>query len=149
MKKAGKGFVPLLVGNDPNWAHLMVRAFERADVFAPLPFLRSTEEAIAFLSEAGRFKNRARLPSPSLVLLDAELPGESGWEVLKWIRSGPMVYRLPVVMMSHSSDPRQVRRAYDLGANSYLLKPTAFDELVDLVTGLKHYWGATNEVLEP
>ena len=106
----------------------MVRAFEKADVFAPLPLLKTGEEAIAYLSAAAPFENRGRFPLPSLLILDCGLPRKSGLEVLEWIRTQPQLARLPVVMLSSSSDPPQINRAYELGVKSYLLKPTSFSD---------------------
>ena len=76
--------------------------------------------------------------------MDVELPGKSGLEVLEWIRERPKFSRLPVVMLSCSTNPDHVNRAYQLGANSYLVKPTKFSALVELVAGLRRYWGAIN-----
>lgn len=137
-------FVPLLVEDDPNQAFLMIRAFERADVPSPLPILRTGEEAIAFLSQPASFENRA----PTVVLLDVELPGKSGFDVLAWIRKQPRFNRLPVVMLSCSSDPEHMNRAYRLRASSYVVKPTDFDGLVELVSTLKRYWGSINLPME-
>ncbi len=145
----GKGqvgaFTPLLVEDDPDQAFLMVQAFKKADVHSPLPILRSGEEAIAYLSESPPFEHRTQAaPPPTVVLLGVELPGKSGLEVLEWIRQQRKFSRLPVVMLSCSPNPEYVNRAYQLGANSYLLKPTSFVSLVDMVSGLKQYWGSVN-----
>ena len=137
-------FFPLLVEDDPEHAFLMVRAFEKADVLSPLPILKSGEEAIAFLSAWVRGSLEPRPVDPTVVLLDVELPGKSGLEVLEWIRQQPKLSRLPVVMLSCSTNPDHVNLAYQLGANSYLLKPTSFTSLVEMVSSLKQYWGTIN-----
>jgi DNA-binding NarL/FixJ family response regulator len=135
-------FVPLLVEDDPDQVSLMEGAFERADVVSGLPVMKSGEEAIAYFSEAAPFEKPDRGGAPTLVLLDIELPGKSGFEVLEWIRSQPKLHRLPVVILSCSSSPEYVNRAYQLGANSYLVKPTTFEALIDMVSSLKQYWGS-------
>jgi len=135
--------LPLLVEDEPDQALLMVRAFHKADVFAPLPLMKSGEEAIRYLSGEAPFQNRARFPLPTLVLLDVNLPGISGLDVLEWIKSQPALKVLRVVMLSSSSEPASVNRAYAIGADAFLTKPTSFGALVALVEGLQEHWGRT------
>jgi CheY-like chemotaxis protein len=131
---------PLVVEDDPDQALLMILAFKKANVFAPLPILKSGEEAIAYLSAKAPYEHR---DLPSVLILDCGLPGKSGLDVLEWMRKKPDLRNIPVVMLSSSSEPDQINRAYKLGVNSYLVKPTEFQSLVDLVLGLKRYWGQT------
>ena len=133
-------FLPLVVEDNLDDALLMIRAFARADIFSPLPILKSGDEVIAYLSEAERPESTLRFPYPSVVLLDLALPGKSGFEVLSWIRRQPVFRRLPVIMLSSSADPAHINRSYELGANSYLVKPTTFPALVELVSGLRLFW---------
>jgi CheY-like chemotaxis protein len=139
-RKRQTTFVPLLVEDDPDQALLMVKAFAQADIFSPLPIMKSGEELIAFLTEKMPYEHRGRLYSPSLILLDVHLPGQSGLEVLEWIRIHPRFHRIPVAMLSSSSNPDYINRAYTLGAKSYLIKPTSFSALVEMVSGLKRDW---------
>ena len=143
LDRRSTSFIPLLVEDDPDQAFLMLRAFQKADVFTPLPILKSGEEAIEYLSQGRPFVKRTS-GLPSVVLLDLGLPGISGFEVLEWIRQQPRFRSLPVVILSSSSSPDDVNRAYQLGANSYLVKPTRMAELVDLVTSVKLFWGTIN-----
>jgi CheY-like chemotaxis protein len=138
---AQKDLVPLLVEDDEDAIRLMVRAFEKADILAPLPILKSGKDAIAYLSGKAPFEHAGRLPVPSLVILDVELRGQSGLDVLEWIRLQPQFAALPFVVLSGSADPQHLNRAYELGADSYLVKPTRFEALVELVAGLKAAWG--------
>jgi len=133
--------LPLLVEDEPDQALLMVRAFHKADVFAPLPLMKSGEETIRYLSGEPPFQNRVRFPLPSLVILDVNLPGISGLDVLEWIKSQTSLRGLRVVMLSSSSDPANVNRAYAAGADAFLTKPTSFGALVALVEGLQEHWG--------
>lgn len=80
-------------------------------------------------------------PNPSLLILDLHLPGQSGLDVLRWVREQPRLKQLPVVLLSSDVDPELCRRAYESGVNCFLVKPTKFNELVELVKGLKYYWG--------
>ena len=138
-------FVPLVVEDDLDHALLMVRAFARAEVFTPLPIIKSGEEAIDFLSE--RLKS-GRTDWPSLIILDIALPRKSGFDVLEWIRTQPELKRLPVVMLTSTVNPDDVTKAYRLGANSYVIKPLEFNDLVELVANLKRYWGTANQSWE-
>jgi CheY-like chemotaxis protein len=84
-------------------------------------------------------------PRPALVLLDIKLPRRSGLEVLEWLRGEPNLRRLPVVMLTSSEESRDVARAYDLGANSYLTKPVDFEKLIQMVQVLGLYWTVWNQ----
>lgn len=140
-------FAPLLVEDDPEQVLLIIRAFRKAEIQVPLPVLASAEEAMDYLSRAERFPQKGATTLPSLLLLDVGLPGMSGFELLAWIRKESPHPRLAVVILSASSNPSDVNRAHELGANSYMIKPTGFSALVDLVVGLERYWGMFNEPL--
>lgn len=120
------------------------RAFGKAGLVNRLRFLSDGESAIAFFEGAGEYGDRALHPLPGLVLLDLKLPRRSGFEVLERLRSLPDTRRTPVVVLTSSAEERDVGRAYDLGANSYLVKPVAFDELLELARRLDLYWLRTN-----
>jgi len=122
----------LLVENDDDDAFLIKRAFERASVGNPLRRLKNGGEAIAYLKSDPPYWNRAEHPLPVLVLLDIRMPMMDGFEVLRWIRRQPEFARLCVVMLTASDEIRDVNQAYQLGANSFLVKPLDFwnaDEL--------------------
>ena len=144
-KKPGMSFVPLIVEDDPDQALFMTRALQKADIFAPLPILKTGEEAIAYFSGTPPFEKRDRLHEPSLVILDYHLPGISGLHVLEWIRQQPELGRMPVVMLSSHTDPGVINRAYTLGASAFLVKPTSFTALVELVSGLRNNWGSMSQ----
>jgi len=136
--------IPLLVSNDPDQAFQMVKAFEKAEMFAPLPILHSTEEAIAYLSGADPYHNRERYPLPSLVILDLHGPGMSGLEVLGWVRQHDRLKYLPIIMLSGTLNAEDLKGGYGLQANSYLIKPGNFDELVEMVKAINLYWASLN-----
>jgi len=136
--------LPLLISDDPDQAFQMARAFEKAGIFAPLPILRSGDEAVAFLQGRGAYQDRTRYPLPSLVLLDLHGSGMSGLSVLAWIRLQPRLQHLPVIMLSASLDPDAIKRAYGVQANSYLITPASFGELVEMVKAINHYWSSLN-----
>ncbi|MGN6386254.1 MAG: response regulator, partial [Verrucomicrobiota bacterium] len=90
------------------------------------------------------FGNRERYPLPQLVLLDLKMPRKSGLEVLGWIRSQPELKRVVVIVFTSSRHDEDINRAYDLGANSYLVKPVGFDALQTMIQNILHYWGELN-----
>lgn len=95
------------------------------------------EEAIEFLRQRGR---HAGAPRPVLVLLDLNLPKKDGMEVLMEVKTDPSLRRVPVMILTSSCADRDVNRAYDLGANSYLLKAESLEGIFDLVRSIEHYW---------
>jgi len=103
------------------------------------------DQAIAYLSGTGRYASREDHPFPDLVLLDLKLPRLDGFEVLRWIRANPDTKSLPVVVLAGSSFRADVRRALELGANSYATKPGKFNELEVLVDQIADVWLAREE----
>lgn len=136
--------LPLLVSNDAEQAFLTIKAFEKAEVFAPLPILRSPEEAMAYLSGRTPFEDRARFPMPSLILLDIHGSRVPGMELLGWIRQNDRLKHLPVIVLSSAINAADLKGAYGLQANSYLIKPGNFEELVEMVKAINLYWSSLN-----
>lgn len=139
------GATILHVEDDPNDILLIERAFRKAEIGAQVQVVSDGEQAMQYLSGSSGFAQRERFPIPSLVLLDLKLPRKSGIEVLEWIRHQPGLRRIPVVMLTASKQPVDVNRAYDLGANAYLVKPVNFDALVELLRTMDKFWLRSNE----
>jgi len=135
----------LLVEDDPNDVFLIQRAFRRINLANPIQVVQDGEAAVLYLSGQEPYADRDRYPFPILVLLDLKLPRRSGLEVLEWLRQQPKLKRLPVVVLTSSRENSDLNRAYDLGANSYLVKPVAFDGLLEMVRSLNQYWLILNE----
>ncbi|HWO69131.1 MAG TPA: response regulator [Actinomycetota bacterium] len=135
----------LVVDDDPDDVELVRRAFRRLRVVNPVRVASDGEEAVAYLAGTGPFADRLANPLPALVLLDLKLPRRSGHEVLDWVKAQPVLRRIPVVVLTSSGERRDVDRAYDLAANSYLVKPVRFDDLVRLIGELNVYWMILNE----
>jgi CheY-like chemotaxis protein len=127
---------------------LIRRAFTKARVLNPLFSVGSGEEAICYFKGEGRFANREEYPLPDLVLLDLKLPGLSGLEVLKWIRAQPGLRGMRVVMLTGSSTIEDINQAYQLGANSFLVKPMDFDTFVQIAGAVAGYWVWLSEAPE-
>lgn len=136
----------LLVEDDPNDVLLIQRAFTKAGLKNTLKVTIDGQEAIDYLRGKGHFADRERFPLPFLVLLDLKMPGTSGFEVLHWVRAQPEFKRLLVVVLTASNLQSDVDRAYDLGANSYLVKPVEFTEMVNMIQRFEIYWTELNRM---
>src|SRR5579864_3774700 len=130
----------LLVEDDEDQVNLVRRAFRKANIVNPLQVVRSGQEAMVYLEGAGPYSNRDEFPLPKLVLLDLKMPGIDGFDVLRWIRRQPGLSSLRVVVLTASNETRDVNLAYELGANSFLVKPVDFGDFVQLTQALQGYW---------
>jgi len=138
--------VILLVEDDADDALVIQRAFRRAGFHHGLNVVSDGHQAVDYLSGSGAFADREKYPLPFLVLLDLRMAGFDGFDVLSWIRSEPGLSRLLVVVLTSSNLQADVDRAYELGANSYLVKPLAFDEMTHLLQRFEIYWTEINRV---
>jgi len=138
----------LVVDNNPDDAHFTELALQRVGVITPVQTVSDAEQAFNYLSGQGEFAAAERRPRPVLVLLDLKLPGNTGLELLSWLRRQPVLKRLPVIILTASRDLAQMNRAYELGCNSYLVKPSSFNALVVMMQGLVQYWFSYNETPE-
>jgi CheY-like chemotaxis protein len=134
--------VILIVEDDPDDRDLLARACRKAKVETPLHFAVNGDEALAFLNGASSIPGR---PRPAVVLLDLKLPGRSGFEVLEWIKGHPVLRSVPVIVLTSSRENIDLERAYDLGANSYLVKPARPEELLRMVEQIDSYWLGLNK----
>jgi CheY-like chemotaxis protein len=139
----------LLVEDNSTDALMVRRAFRKANLTAPLEVVGDGDQAVDYLAGQGAYADRARFPLPVLVLLDLKLPRRSGLEVLDWLRHQPGLRRMPVVVLTSSRESTDVGRAYDLGANSYLVKPMDFDPLLEMIQALGLYWLVHNQPPPP
>lgn len=135
----------LLVEDNPDDVFLLNRAFRRANIANSIQVIEDGEAAVQYLSGQGTYADRQLYPLPILMLLDLKLPRRSGHEVLEWLRQQPGLKRLPVVVLTSSQQDIDIDRAYDLGANSYLVKPVGFDALIEMVKNLNVYWITLNK----
>jgi len=122
----------LLVEDDAEAAELLTIALKKAGLRRPLRVLSDGDQAIAYLAGEAPFENRDENPSPCLLLLDLKLPRKSGLEVLTWLRSRSATRPLPVVMITSSSDERNINEALRLGIRAYCIKPADFENLKKL-----------------
>lgn len=134
----------LLAEDRQDDVEIILKAFERACIVTPVYVVRDGEEAIQYLKGEGAYSNRAEYPLPALFLLDLKMPRVDGFEVLKWVRAQPGLSALPVVVLTSSDAIRDVNRAYELGANSFLVKQMEFEDAIALGHMIYSYWVKTS-----
>jgi two-component system response regulator len=139
----------LLVEDNPDDETLTLRALRRNHLGNRVDVVRDGAEALEFLFGTGRHEGRAPAPPPHLVLLDLKLPKVDGLEVLQRIRADERTRFVPVVVLTSSSEERDIVESYRLGANSYVRKPVDFNQFVEAAKQLGLYWLLLNERASP
>ncbi len=130
----------LLVEDSPEDYAATVRAFKKAGLANPIFRCADGEEALDFLHRRGRYADPARAPRPGVILLDLNLPGTDGREVLAEVKADRRLRAIPVIVLTTSADERDVAGCYQAGANSYVQKPVSLDRFLHAVQRLKEYW---------
>ena len=130
----------LLVEDDENDAMLLRMAFERNDIANPVQWARDGLEAVAYLNGEGMYADREKYPFPEVLLVDLKMPRMTGLELLAWINEHPEFRIIPTIVMTSSRQELDIEKAYHLGANTYLTKPIAFDDLAKMVKLTHEYW---------
>ncbi len=126
----------LLVDDCHDAALLMATVFERAGLGQPLRFARDGNEAIGYLRGDGVHADRQKFPLPAVMLLDLNMPGKDGFDVLTWVGLQPQLRYLRVYVLSASSRPEDIQRSYELGASAYLVKPGNLSGLMQMAESL-------------
>ena len=130
----------LLAEDDDNDAFGMELAFHKAGLGERVRRVCDGDEAIDYLSGKSKYSDRDEFPFPSLLLLDLKMTHKDGFAVLDWARSHPRWRNIVIVVLTNSDDEDDIKRAYRMGANSYLVKPSDFLSFTDMLQSLKHYW---------
>jgi len=130
----------LLVDDDENDVLLTRMAFEKNGIHNTIHWARDGVEAIAYLNGEGEFSNRQMYPFPEVLLLDLKMPRMTGLELLTWIRDHPDYKVIPTIIMTSSKLEADIKQAYSLGANTYMIKPASLDQLVKMVKSAHEYW---------
>jgi len=123
----------LLVDDSDDDLFLMRMGFKKVEFRAPVQEVRNGEEAIRYLAGEGAYANRLQFPYPTVVLLDLNMPLKSGFDVLAWIKAHALLKPCSVIVLSASNRPEDIQRAFQLGANSYLVKPRTLEDLVAVI----------------
>src|SRR5438067_11155841 len=140
MKIHGNPITILMADDDADDRRLTKDALEESRLANDLRFVENGEELIEYLRHEGKFSNVEQSPRPGLILLDLNMPRKDGRTALKEIKSDPDLRQIPVVILTTSKADEDVYRSYDLGVNSYIVKPVTFEALVDILQTLEKYW---------
>lgn len=130
----------LLVEDNPDDVMLVQYAFDKAGILNPLEVVADGDAAVDYIGRTGPYAGREGQPLPGLILLDLKLPRRSGFEVLSFVRQHEPTRHTPVVVLTSSDQEADIRRSYERGANSFLVKPIGRDGLIDMARALKAYW---------
>jgi two-component system response regulator len=135
----------VLVEDNADDAEMTLRALKRANFANHVQWLKDGEEALNFLFSQGAYKDYPQ-PRPRVMLLDIKMPKVDGIEVLRRMKADSRTRSIPVVMLTSSNEESDLVRSYDLGVNSYLVKPVDFRRFSEEVTRIGYYWVAMNRV---
>jgi len=130
----------LLVEDSEDDYEATMRAFKKANLHNPVTWCNSGRDALDFLKHEGAFKGADKAEKPGLILLDLNMPGLDGRKTLQLIKENSELKRIPVIILTTSSDERDVEACYQMGANTYVQKPVSFDGLIDAIKRIKEYW---------
>ncbi len=130
----------LLVEDSEDDYEATTRAFKKANLHNPVIWCQSGQDAIDYLKREGRHKDVPKNDQPGLILLDLNMPGLDGRKTLQLIKNDPQLKKIPVIILTTSSDERDVEACYQMGANTYVQKPVSFEGLIEAIRRLKEYW---------
>ena len=134
----------LIVEDNPNDAELAIRALKKNNLANNIHVVENGEEALDFLFSRGTFSDQSKMKNLKVIFLDLKLPKVSGLEVLKVLKSHESTRMLPVVIITSSKEDPDIQTAYDLGANSYVVKPVDFDSFINAISQTGMYWLQVN-----
>lgn len=143
--EGGRDVEILLIEDNPDDAELTQRALRKQGLANRLVWVRNGALGLDFLFARGAYAGRSIDDSPKLVMLDLGLPKVSGLEVLQQVKADPRTRKIPVVVLSSSTQDKDILRTYDLGVNSYVSKPVQFEEFARVVAQLGLYWLMVNK----
>jgi len=140
MTSERKNFTILLVEDDPVDTELLIEALQDDRLVNEIKYVRDGTELMNYLRQEDGFGDKTQSPRPDLILLDLNLPKMDGREALKEVKSDPNFRRIPVIVMTTSRSEEDIYLSYNLGANSYIVKPFSFDSMVEIIRSVKKYW---------
>lgn len=130
----------LLIEDNPDDFEATARSFKKADLVNPLHWCSSGQEALDYLHQTGKYASLAGSERPALILLDLNMPGLDGRALLEIVKQDKLLRRIPVVILTTSTDARDIDRCYELGASTYIQKPVDFDGLIRVARVIRDYW---------
>ncbi len=140
MSPRKSSLVILMADDDAEDRLMTAEAFAESRVRNPLEFVENGEDLMDYLRKRGRYAEPAHAPRPGIILLDLNMPRKDGREALAELKADPDLRGIPVVVLTTSHSPEDLRNAYDLGASSYIAKPVTFGGLVEAMKQLGSYW---------
>ncbi len=136
----------LLVEDNPNDAELAVRALKKQNLGNNLIHVEDGAEALDFIYGMGKYSSRNTNNIPKVILLDLKLPKIGGIEVLQKVKADPRTKSIPVVVLTSSAEDPDIKKCYELGANSYIVKPVQFDNFAKTIANIGLYWVVVNKI---
>jgi CheY-like chemotaxis protein len=140
MNKHGEPITILMADDDADDRRLTRDALEESRLANDLRFVENGEELLDYLRNQGKYANPENAPRPGLILLDLNMPRKDGRTALKEMKADPDLRQIPVTVLTTSKADEDIFRSYDLGVNSYIVKPVTFEALVDILQTLERYW---------
>ena len=135
----------LLVEDNPQDAELMIRALRKQNLANQIHIAEDGAEALDFINCREKYSDRDQTKSPKVIFLDLKLPKVSGLEVLQELKSNPLTQTIPVVIVTSSREDPDIKKAYELGVNSYVVKPVEFQDFMQAMAQIGLYWLLINE----
>jgi len=139
----------VIADDDPEDRMLAEDALKESRLVNDIRFVEDGEELLEYLQQRGRFADHESAPRPGLILLDLNMPRMDGREALQRIKNDPELRRIPVVILTTSKAEEDIYRSYDLGVNSFIIKPVTFESLVNIMRVLERYWFEIVEIPRP
>ena len=130
----------LIVEDSPEDYETTVRGLRSSGVANPIFRCKDGDESLDFLFRRGEYADPAKAPRPGIILLDLNLPGTDGREVLEEIKKSDKLKKIPIIVLTTSSDERDIEQCYENGASSYIIKPVSFSGFMEAIQRLKDYW---------
>jgi len=130
-------FPILLVEDNPDDVLILKRSWKKRDIRNPMYVVNDGEEALQFLKREGNYVDA---PTPGLIILDLNMPKKDGFEVLENIKCNDLLRSIPVIILTSSDRDKDIKRAYQLGCNCYIVKPVSSKKLDDIVSKIREFW---------
>jgi CheY-like chemotaxis protein len=130
----------LLIEDNPDDFEATARSFKSAGLANPLHWCSSGQEGLDYLQQRGKYSQSVDVERPALILLDLNMPGLDGRALLDMIKQNQALRRIPIVILTTSTDARDIDRCYELGASTYIQKPVDFDGLIHVAKVIRDYW---------
>jgi CheY-like chemotaxis protein len=140
MSIEARGITVLMADDDADDRMLARDAWEESRPASELEFVEDGEQLLDYLRHRGRYSGTGAAPLPNIILLDLNMPKKDGREALREIKSDPLLRKIPVIVLTTSRADEDVARSYDLGVNSFIVKPARFESLVEVMRCLAEYW---------